>query len=83
MNEDEIREGIDNAQALINLHNNEDFQKLILKGFITDGLLQFGSELAYASEDKHIVEQLKARAILRQYMDLILNTGRQLLNERN
>ena len=83
MNEDEIKEAIDRAKALSNLFSNEDFRTIILDGFINSGLLQFGSELAYASEDKHIVEQIKARAIFKQYMDLILNTGRQLLDERN
>ena len=61
------------ARKMIDLTENPDFMELIIDGFIKEGVLEHALQHNLGSEA--VVDQLKARQILHEYIYGIITQG--------
>lgn len=66
-------DNIDRTKAAIRLLENEDFQEVVLNGFVKEGILEYS--LQHNTRSEAILDELIARRILHEYFFGIIQSG--------
>jgi hypothetical protein len=69
--EDELQMVQEKAKQMVKLLEDENFNKLIIEGFIKDGI--YSNSINGDIDNPKVVDELKARQILHRYIFDIIN----------
>lgn len=85
---EELNQIVEKGKTLDRLLNNPDFKEIILTDYLEQSALVLSGQLANVSPDMKgkLVEQLTARSIFSNYMNMIIgdaNNAKQEINFQN